>query len=138
MSLNVLLIEDEPDVQMVASLALGTLGGHTVTVADDGLRGLELARTERPDVILLDVMMPRMDGHEVLRLLKASDTTATIPVIFLSAKAQQKDIDAGLALGADGYLTKPFDSIALSEQVQEIVRRASAPPHVACRADAAC
>ncbi|MBT5713869.1 response regulator, partial [Candidatus Poribacteria bacterium] len=74
--------------------------------------------------ILLDVMMPRMDGHELLRLLKASDKTNTIPVIFLSAKAQQKDVDAGLDLGADGYLTKPFDSRTLSDEVEAIVRKA--------------
>ncbi|MBT7097437.1 response regulator, partial [Candidatus Poribacteria bacterium] len=95
-----------------------------VIVADDGLQGLEVARKEQPDVILLDVMMPRMDGHELLRLLKASDKTNTIPVIFLSAKAQQKDVDAGLDLGADGYLTKPFDSRTLSDEVEAIVRKA--------------
>ncbi|MBT3265744.1 response regulator [Candidatus Poribacteria bacterium] len=121
---TILLIEDEPDIQTVVKFALEATGGHNVIVADDGLQGLEVARKEQPDVILLDVMMPRMDGHELLRLLKASDKTNTIPVIFLSAKAQQKDVDAGLDLGADGYLTKPFDSRTLSDEVEAIVRKA--------------
>ncbi len=125
MPLNILLIEDEPDIQMVVKLSLAATGGHQVTVADDGLEGLEVARTEQPDVILLDVMMPRMDGHELMRMLKASDTTSGIPVIFLTAKAQRKDIEAGMALGADGYLIKPFDCRTLGDQVQEIVRKAS-------------
>ncbi len=121
---SILLIEDEPDIQTVVKFALEATGGHEVTVAEDGLKGLEVARSEQPDVILLDVMMPRMDGHELLRLLKASDKTSEIPVIFLSAKAQQKDVEAGLELGADGYLTKPFDSRTLSDEVEEIVRNA--------------
>ncbi|MAF13095.1 two-component system response regulator [Candidatus Poribacteria bacterium] len=121
---TILLIEDEPDIQTVVKFALEATGGHDVIVADDGLQGLEAARTERPDVILLDVMMPRMDGHELLWLLKASDKTSGIPVIFLSAKAQQKDVEAGLDLGADGYLTKPFDSRTLSDQVDAIVKKA--------------
>ncbi len=87
MASTILLIEDEPDIQTVVKFALEVTGGHQVIVADDGMQGLEAARTEQPDVILLDVMMPRMDGHELLRLLKASDTTSSIPVIFLSAKA---------------------------------------------------
>jgi CheY-like chemotaxis protein len=116
MPLNMLLIEDEPDIQTVVKLALVATGGHHVTVADDGLTGLESARMEQPDVILLDVMMPRMDGHELIRLLKAGDRTSGIPVIFLTAKAQQKDIDDGMLLGADGYLLKPFDSLTLSDQ----------------------
>ncbi len=123
---TILLIEDEPDIQTVVKFALEVTGGHHVIVANDGLQGLEAARTEKPDAILLDVMMPRMDGHELLRMLKASDKTSGIPVIFLSAKAQQKDIDAGLALGADGYLTKPFDSRTLSDQVESIIREAEA------------
>ena len=126
MASTILLIEDEPDIQTVVKFALEVTGGHQVIVADDGMQGLEAARTEQPDVILLDVMMPRMDGHELLRLLKASDTTSSIPVIFLSAKAQQKDIDAGMDLGADGYLTKPFDSRTLSDQVESIIRDAQA------------
>ena len=123
MPLNILLIEDEPDIQTVVRLVLEATRGHRVVVADNALRGLEVARAERPDVILLDVMMPRLDGHELLRLLKASDTTRGIPVVFLTAKAQQKDIEAGLALGADAYLTKPFDAQALCDQVAEVVRK---------------
>jgi|SaaInl4_135m_RNA_FD_contig_21_3461230_length_847_multi_4_in_0_out_0_1 CheY-like chemotaxis protein len=124
---SILLIEDEPDIQTVVKFALEATGGHHVTVAEDGMQGLEVARTEQPDVILLDVMMPRMDGHELLRLLKAGEKTSGIPVIFLSAKAQQKDVEAGMALGADGYLTKPFDSRTLSDQVEEIVRASQTP-----------
>ncbi len=124
MPCNILLIEDEPDIQTVVKFALEATGGHHVTVAEDGLQGLAVARAELPDVILLDVMMPRMDGHELLRLLKASDATSATPVIFLSAKAQQKDVEAGLELGADGYLTKPFDSRTLSDQVETIIREA--------------
>ena len=133
---RILLIEDEPDIQTVVKFTLEATGGHHVTVAADGLQGLEVARAEQPDVILLDVMMPHMDGHELLRLLKASDRTSSIPVIFLSAQAQQKDVEAGLELGADGYLTKPFDSRTLNDQVEEIVRNAdrrSAPTRLQFR-----
>ncbi|MDQ6784321.1 MAG: response regulator [Actinomycetota bacterium] len=89
---------------------------YEVITALDGQEGLEMAIAEPPDVILLDVMMPRIDGLEVARRLRAGEATAAVPIVFLSAKAQSGDVLAGEAL-ADAYITKPFDPLDLLEQV---------------------
>ncbi|MEW8979539.1 MAG: response regulator [Symbiobacterium sp.] len=122
MALRVLLIEDDPDIQRMVQLSLKFQGGHEVSVASGGREGLEKAEQERPDVILLDVMMPEMDGYETCRRLKANPATAAIPVVFLSARAQQSEIQKGRELGAIGYLVKPFDPMTLSSQLEAMLR----------------
>lgn len=122
MALRVLLIEDDPDIQRMVQLSLKFQGGHEVSVASGGREGLEKAEQERPDVILLDVMMPEMDGYETCRRLKANPATAEIPVVFLSARAQQSEIQKGRELGAIGYLVKPFDPMTLSSQLEAMLR----------------
>lgn len=122
MALRILLVEDDPDIQRMVQLSLKFQGGHEVSVASGGREGLEKAEQEQPDLILLDVMMPEMDGYETCRRLKANPATAAIPVVFLSARAQQSEIQKGRDLGAIGYLVKPFDPLTLSGQLEAMLR----------------
>lgn len=124
MPLRILLVEDDPDIQKMVRLSLIYQGGHQVTLASSGKEGLEKAIAEQPDLILLDVMMPEMDGHETCKALKANAVTAQIPVVFLSARAQQAEIQKGKELGAIGYLVKPFDPLTLSSQLGAILAEA--------------
>jgi two-component system alkaline phosphatase synthesis response regulator PhoP len=120
---KVLVVEDDPDIQALIQMSLEFTGGYEVVVAPDGPTGLEAAQRERPEMILLDAMMPGMDGFEVCRRLKANADTAAIPVVFLTAKAQAAEIQEGLSLGAAGYLTKPFDPMTLKDDLEGLVGR---------------
>lgn len=122
MALRILLIEDDPDIQRMVQLSLKYQGGHQVSVAAGGVEGLQKAVAENPDLILLDVMMPEMDGYETCKALKSQAGTRHIPVVFLSARAQQAEIQKGRELGAIGYLVKPFDPMTLSSQLEAIMR----------------
>jgi CheY-like chemotaxis protein len=124
MSLRILLIEDDPDIQKMVRLSLKYQGGHEVSVASGGREGLEKAAAENPDLILLDVMMPEMDGYETIKVLKTQPGTRHIPVVFLSARAQQTEIQKGRELGAIGYLVKPFDPMKLGTQLEELMNSA--------------
>ena len=121
MALRILLIEDDPDIQKMVRLSLKYQGGHEVLVASGGREGLDKAAQENPDLILLDVMMPEMDGYETIKALKSQPGTRHIPVIFLSARAQQAEIQKGRELGASGYLVKPFDPMTLASQLDAIM-----------------
>ena len=118
--MNVILAEDDLDIQLVARLALKR-AGFTVKVVGNGLEAIEAVQHETPDVILLDWMMPELDGPETCRRLKANPSTAAIPIIFLTAKSQEAEIQRGLGLGAAGYVTKPFDALTLGQHVKDIV-----------------
>lgn len=118
--MNVILAEDDPDIQLVARLALKR-AGFTVKVVGNGQEALAAIREQPPDVVLLDWMMPELDGPETCRQLKADPSTAGIPIIFLTAKSQEAEIQRGLSLGAAGYVTKPFDALALGQQVRDII-----------------
>ena len=118
--MNVILAEDDLDIQLVARLALQR-AGFIVTVVGNGQEALDAAQHQPPDVILLDWMMPELDGPETCRRLKAEPSTAAIPVIFLTAKSQEAEIQRGLSLGAAGYVTKPFDALTLGQRVKDIV-----------------
>ena len=123
MSDLILIIDDDPDVRSVVDITL-RLAGFDVATAPDGETGLEEALKQRPDLILLDLMMPRMDGYEVCRRLRSDGRLSHIPVIMLTAKAQLTDKIAGLEYGADDYVTKPFDTEELAARVQATLRRA--------------
>jgi CheY-like chemotaxis protein len=118
--MNVLLAEDEPDVQLIARLSLKK-AGFVVTTANNGIEALERVEASRPDVILLDWMMPDMDGFETCGRLKANPATRDIPVIFLTAKVQESEVAKALALGAAGCIGKPFDALTLGSQVKAIL-----------------
>jgi len=122
--LNVILAEDDLDIQLVARLALKR-AGFTVKVVGNGKDALEAVRTEAPDVILLDWMMPELDGPETCRQLKADPATSAIPVVFLTAKSQEAEIQRGLSLGAVGYVTKPFDALTLGQHVKDLIGKSN-------------
>jgi CheY-like chemotaxis protein len=126
--MKILLAEDEEDIQRLASMCLQRGGNWEVTLAGDGEEALALARQEQPDVILLDVMMPKLDGFTVCQRLKADPSTQGIPVIFLTASAQEKQTQRGLAIGAIGYLHKPFDPLKLPQQVLDLLGKAGHSP----------
>lgn len=119
---RILLIEDDPDIQKMISLALQFTAGAEVAAAGDAATGLARVREWGPELILLDVMLPDGDGYSVCQELKSNPETAGIPVIFLSARAQQAEVQHGLALGAAGYLVKPFDPMQLAESIDRILR----------------
>jgi DNA-binding response OmpR family regulator len=111
--MRVLLVEDDPDILKIAALAPRFDGRFDVLQAGSGREGLAVARQEHPDLVVLDVMMPEMDGYVMLEQPKADPVTAGIPVVFLTARAQEQEMQKGLALGAAGYLIKPFDAMQL-------------------------
>jgi len=114
---RILIIDDDDDVREVAALALEAVGGVDVVSASSGAEGIELAEAERPDAILLDVMMPGMDGPATFRVLRGRDETRMLPVVLLTAKAQRDDRRRFEALGVDAVLTKPFDPMRLADDV---------------------
>jgi DNA-binding response OmpR family regulator len=131
---TVLVVDDDPVIVTLLRVNFEMEGYH-VLAADGGEAGLVQARTGQPDVIVMDVMMPGVDGIEVARRLKADDQTRAIPIILLSAKAQAADIDAGLAV-ADDYMTKPFEPLELIQRVAAAIN-CSAPSGTAEGAPAA-
>jgi two-component system, OmpR family, alkaline phosphatase synthesis response regulator PhoP len=106
-SYRILVVDDEPPLVRLMEFILAKQG-HTMISAVNGAEALLKARTEQPDLILLDIMIPYVDGYEVARQLREDDNTKTVPIILLSAKAQEEDIQRGLSLGVDEYITKPF------------------------------
>ena len=121
---KVLLAEDDADIQKVAKMSLKFAGVNDVLVVENGEECLAVAGREKPDVILLDVMMPKMDGYEACRRLKENPETKNIPVIFLTAKAQQFEVKKGMSLGACGYLTKPFNPMTLHAEIVALLDQA--------------
>ena len=119
---SVLVIDDEAPIRLLCRVNLEA-EGMKVLEASDGDTGLETARSERPDVILLDVMMPGRNGWEVAEELLADDRTSGIPIIFLTARAEVKDRAKGIDLGGVDYVTKPFNPVELAPLVQDLVQR---------------
>lgn len=117
-----LVVDDDPVIQKLLQVNF-EMEGYSVVTAADGEEGLARARADHPDVIVLDVMMPKMNGLEVAQALKADESTAGIPIILLSAKAQEADVQAGRETGANDYVTKPFDPLDLLERVAGLVHR---------------
>ena len=121
---TILIVDDEPDVSDLLVYNLQKAGYKTVT-ARDGSVALQKARDDVPSLILLDLMLPLMDGTEVCRHLKADSKTAHIPIIMLTAKAEEVDRVVGLELGADDYVTKPFSPREIALRVKSVLRRSS-------------
>lgn len=120
---RILYVEDEPDIQMVARLALESVGGFTLEVCSSGNEAIALGPAFLPQLALLDVMMPGIDGPTTLKLLREIPQTATIPVIFMTAKVQPNEVAQYKALGAVDVIPKPFDPMTLASRVQEIWER---------------
>jgi len=125
--MKILVVEDDRSIQMVLELVFTRMAKCTVKVASDGTEGLEMIQKEKPDVVLLDLMMPGMDGFEVCQRAKADEATRQIPIIFLTAQPQPASVARAMSLGAAGYLVKPFDPIKIIDQVNEALARVQAP-----------
>jgi DNA-binding response OmpR family regulator len=117
---KILIAEDERDIRELVGFTLEHHGFEVISSAD-GRTALELAVREQPDLALLDVRMPRLDGYQVCRQIKADPALAHIPVIFLSAKGQEAEVQAGLEAGAQAYIVKPFSMDDLISQIQKIL-----------------
>lgn len=117
---RILICDDDPVILRLLQVNL-ELEGFEVLTANNGQRAIEVAREQHPDLVILDIMMPRLDGYQTCEILKKEEETKDIPVVFLSAKAQQADIDKGMQYGVAEYLTKPFDPADLVEVVERIV-----------------
>ena len=120
---RILYVEDEPDIQTVAKLALEMVGGFEVRLCDNGLQALAAVVDFTPDLILLDVMMPGMDGPTTLQKLRANPATAAIPVIFLTARILPPDAAHYQSMGALDVIAKPFDPMTLASQIRQIWSR---------------
>ena len=115
---RILIVDDEPDLLSVLRFGL-EIEGFSVLEASDGERALEMARAEQPDLMVLDLMLPRMDGYKVCRALKFDDRFKAIPIFILSARSGDTDRKLALDLGADAFVTKPYDMRALVAKIRE-------------------
>jgi two-component system, OmpR family, phosphate regulon response regulator PhoB len=123
---KILIIEDESDVADLLALNFRK-AGFKVAMATDGASGLQKARDDRPDFIILDLMLPKMSGLEVCRILKSDTATSQIPILMLTAKAEEVDRIVGLEFGADDYVTKPFSPREIVLRIRAILRRGETP-----------
>lgn len=119
---RVLFVEDEQNLVRLVKDRL-EFNNYEVIVAADGQEGLEKARKEKPDIIILDILLPKMDGYRVCRMLKFDENYKQIPIIMLTAKAQKSDEEMGLEVGADAYITKPFKAEVLLSKIEELLKR---------------
>lgn len=117
---RILIAEDEPDIRELIRLAL-QFNGYEVISASDGAEAVELASNNSFDLIMLDVRMPRLTGYEACRQLRRMEATKEVPIIFLSAKGQEAEVDEGLEAGADRYILKPFAPIELANEIKQIL-----------------
>lgn len=117
---HVLCIDDEKDILEVAQMCLETVAGFTVTTLDSGKKAVAEAASIKPDFILLDVMMPEMDGPTTLKALRQIQALDQVPIVFMTARVQPAEVEQYLEMGASGVIPKPFDPMTLSEQVTAI------------------
>jgi CheY-like chemotaxis protein len=129
---RILIVDDENAIRLICRLNLRSAGFDTLE-ASDGASALVLARAERPDLILLDIMLPEVDGWRVAEELAAKDETRDIPVLFLSARSDNSDQVRGYEKGGVGYITKPFDPLAMTDTVRKVLDRARAGERDAMR-----
>ncbi len=120
-SARILIVDDEPDLIDMVSLRLEA-NGYQVIRASEGQEGLDKARNESPDLIILDLMLPKIDGYKVCRMLKFDEKYKKIPVILFSARTQAADVKLGVEVGADAYLIKPFEPDILLAKVSELLK----------------
>jgi DNA-binding response OmpR family regulator len=125
---KILVVEDEPDIRGLISFSL-KYAGFAVIEALNGEEALVMAEAEDPDLVLLDVRMPKLNGYEVCKVLKSQDATKEIPIVFISARGQEAEIKRGLELGAEEYILKPFAPDELYRRVQVILQRGRPTRH---------
>ena len=122
---RVMCVEDDPDIRAIAEIALQDVGGFTAVLCESGSRALEVAPGFGPELVLLDVMMPGLDGPATLQALRRQPGMSAVPVIFMTARLQRSEIDEYRALGAVGVIPKPFDPMTLSDQIAGILADAA-------------
>jgi len=120
--IKVLIIDDEPELMEMVSLRLEA-NDYQVISACDGQEGLDKVRSEKPDLIILDLMLPKIEGYKVCRLLKFDERYKHIPIILFTARALQSDIELGAEVGADAYITKPFEPDMLLAKVVQLLKK---------------
>ena len=122
-AISILYVDDEPDIRMIVEMALQLRPGIEVRTAISGDAALQMLQTAgwRPDLVMVDVMMPGLTGPDLLEKLRADPETADLPIIFVTARARPQDVQAYVAQGALGVITKPFDPMALADQVMELI-----------------
>ena len=123
MPATILVVDDDPLILQLLQVNF-EMEGFTVITAADGQEGVERTRADRPDIVVSDVMMPRMSGLELVAELKADPELARIPVLLLTARAQHPDVTGGLDAGADDYVTKPFEPLELVDRVNQLLDKA--------------
>src|SRR5688500_16059085 len=121
---TILVIDDNKDIRENTAEILSLAGYNTFT-AENGKHGVEIALKEHPDVIICDIMMPVLDGYGVLHLLNKNESTRNIPFIFLSAKSERSDLRRGMEMGADDYITKPFEEVELLNAIEVRLKKKS-------------
>ncbi len=119
---RILVVDDEIYIVHILEFSL-TMEGYSVLTASDGEEALRMIEREDPDLVVLDIMMPKLDGYEICRRIRQSKRTSTLPVILLSAKGRPVDRETGLAAGADDYIAKPFSPRKLLEKIRELLDR---------------
>ncbi|MBI4115892.1 MAG: response regulator [Candidatus Omnitrophica bacterium] len=120
MTKKILIVEDETDMALLVESRLKASGYDVISVGD-GQAGFEMAKKEKPDLMILDLMLPKMDGHKVCGLLKKDTRYAKIPIILFTARAQEGDRKLGEEAGADAYITKPFEAKVLLDKIRELL-----------------
>ena len=120
---RILVVDDEEDILNVLRFRLEA-NNYEVLVASDGQEGLNKARSEKPDLMILDLMLPKLDGYKVCRMLKFDEAYKAIPIIIFTARAQKKDEELGLEMGADAYISKPFEPEILLGKIKELLGKA--------------
>lgn len=124
---KVLVVEDDRSIQMVLELVLSRMAKCEILLASEGPQGLAMIKQHRPDVVLLDLMLPGMDGFEICQRSKEDPDTRHIPIIFLTAQPQPSAIARAMSLGAAAYLIKPFDPTTIIKQINEILAKVQVP-----------
>src|SRR5262245_43052069 len=119
--MKVLIAEDDPDIQVILKMVLTRLGKCDVSITYEGNQVVPMVKSYRPDLILLDVMLPELSGFEICKMLKSDPDTKSVPIIFLTARSMPNEIKQAMGLGALGYLAKPFDPMLLVGQINEIL-----------------
>lgn len=117
---RILVVDDEPDMLLAIKMRLEATG-YQVLTATDGMEGLNMARREKPDLIILDIMLPKMNGYKVSRLLKFDEEYKHIPIVMLTALAGENDRTTGVQTGADAYITKPFETAQLLDTIRRFL-----------------
>jgi CheY-like chemotaxis protein len=115
---RVLCVEDDADIRMILEFSLGRMGGYTLCLCESGIQALQLVADFKPQLILLDVMMPELSGPETLVKLRELPVMRGVPIVFLTAKAMQDEVEALLEYGATGIIVKPFDPVALPQNIR--------------------